>query len=367
MFSFVPLAQAPHTLSLKTSSSSYPSEDFSLRHPRHTRARHTQHILPFVDDVSSSPSELDASRQRYYEALAEARAAEAEYLQAQARARAEEARIERQRALQAAARQRAYEEEVARQARVREIEEIYKMVKSLKEERERKEKIELLKRRMFGMPQTEVDASRLAPLGQQPQTPDRREEQEALRAFFDYFYGATPVCKVRLLSYTVLMLLSNVSMDKQPAPTQTECVSIPPTTLPLSSAPPASASDAPLKSRSAVPNSSPQPDEDAYAKFISHLFGVPLDHAKKSSPVKSTTPTAHATVPVPAPTPTETKPPTTPKIREDKSAEVAAFKIFAEMFGLGPALAASNQTEKKTASPSTPVRLSYPEVFRSLF
>lgn len=362
MFSFVPLAQAPHTLSLKTPSSSYPSEDFSLRHPRHTRARHTQHILPFVDDVSSSPSELYASRQRYYEALAEARAAEAEYLQAQARARAEEARIERQRALQAAARQRAYEEEVARQARVREIEEIHKMVKSLKEERERKEKIELLKRRMFGMPQSEVDASRLAPPGHQPQTPDRREEQEAL-----CFYGATPVCKVRLLSYTVPMLLSNVSMDKKPAPTQTECVSIPPTTLPLSSASPASASDVPLKSRSAVPNSSPQPDEDAYAKFISHFFGVPLDHAKKSSPVKSTTPTAHATVPVPTPTPTETKPPTTPKIREDKSAEVAAFKIFAEMFGLGPALAAPNHTEKKTASPSTPVRLPYAEVFGSLF
>lgn len=369
MFSFVPLAQAPHTLSLKTLSSSYPSEDFSLRHdhPRHTHPRHTQNILPFVDDVSSSSSELYASRQRYYEALAEARAAEAEYLQAQARARAEEARIERQRALQAAARQRAYEEEVARQARVREIEEIHKMAKALQMERERSEKIESLKRRMLGMPQAEVDVPRLAACGQQPQTPDRREEQEALRAFYDFFYGGTPVRKVRLSSYSVPILLSDVSMGIQPAPASAERVSISPTTLSPAFVPPTPASETQLKSRSAVPHSSPQPDEDANANLLSHLFDVSLDDAKKVFPVESASPPAHATAPVPAPTPTKAKPTTTSNIQEDKSAEAAAFKIFAEMFGLRPASAASNQTEKKAAPPTTAVRFSYPRVFYSLF
>lgn len=220
MFTFVPLAQAPHTLSSK---SSYPSEDLYLRHhhSRHTPSRHTQPILPFVDDDSSSSSELYASRQRYYEALAEARAAEAEYLQAQARARAEEARIERQRALQAAARQRAYEEEVARRVRAREIEERLRRAKALQVERERAKKIELMRQQMFGM--ADIDASGHAacdPCGlcqqSQPQTPARHEEEEALRAFFEFFHGAPPAYKVCSPSHLVLTLPSDVLSDSQP-------------------------------------------------------------------------------------------------------------------------------------------------------
>lgn len=363
MFTFVPLAQAPHTLSSKAS---YPSHDLSLRHhhSHHTPSRHTQPIFPFVDDDSFSSSELYASRQRYYEALAEARAAEAEYFQAQARARAEEARVERQRALQAAARQRAYEGEVARRVRAREIEERLQRAKALQVERERTKKIELLRRQIFGLPDNEASACDPCGLCQQsqPQTSARHEEQEALRAFFEFFHGASPAYKVCSPSHLVLILLSDVSLDIQPTSAQTERVPTP-TTPSSSSMRPTAVPERPIESRSAVPNSSPKPDEDALARFVSYLFGVSLDDAKKMSPVKSGSPAPHAAASVPTPTLTETKPVTTSKIQEEKSAEVDALKIFAEMFGLRPALVTSNQTEQKPASPSTTVRLSYTGAF----
>lgn len=407
MFYIVPATQAPHNISQRASFPSYPSEDFARPHSHHHHRLHhrsAQPGTPYIGDESLSSSDLYASQQRYNQALAQVRAAEAEYLRAQARARAEEqARFERQRVLQAAARQRAYEEELGRMERARVLQ------AKAEAERQRRVRIELLRRQMFATP--DMDATMFHHSGyphrqhSELQQPRPRQGQDAMKDVFEFLYGATAERNVRLLSSSLATSIPDTSSHNQPTPAPTKRVSFAAVPSYSSSVPPTPAPQTPLKPRPSAHQAKPQSDEDAItdfitslfgasteapkkaaappqrnvqapepqpsssasptddeavANFISNLFGVPMHVSQKTAPAKSTTAS------VPAPAAEETKPTPTPvAAKETVSDEDAFLNVLSGLFGLGAFPqhhSSAPQTAKPTPQPapqahSTPVRL----------
>lgn len=293
MFYIIPSAQSPHTLSQRASYPSYPSSDFARPRHNHHHHRRSQPAYSFADHNGVSPTDVYASQQRYQNALAQVRAAEVEYVRAQARARAEEqARIERQRALEAAARQRAYEVEVARMERL----------KVIREEQIRRERIELSRARLYASYRPEQ-----LEFYERPR-PDRtahhrhhhrRFEQDDLDNLFTLVNGVTPAQTVRFTSPLDLQASSDpetVLQLQRPA-TSTNRVSFAP--LPTySSVPPTPAPETPLKPRPSVHKPKPQSDEDVVAEFITSLFGAPARQPSlRSAPQPQSQPVPKATSP----------------------------------------------------------------------